>query len=60
MRDFADENVATIRRVSHLCVAFEAEIRIALREQLVVDATVWLMADHTTFAHRLMFVDERT
>lgn len=60
MRDFADENVAPVRRVSDLRMAFQAEIRIALGEELIVDAAVRLMADHATFTHRFVFVDERT
>ena len=41
-----------------LCVAAHAKIRVAFDEHLLVDRTVWTMADDAALAHRRMHKDE--
>ena len=56
---FADEEIAGLVCGSlHLDMALEAEIHIALHQQLAVDRSVGRMAARASFAHGFMFEDE--
>jgi hypothetical protein len=60
MRYLADVNLPSPGSAPvHLRVTTQAEIRIAFREHLAIHRTMGLMADHATFAHRLVLERER-
>ena len=46
-------------RRPHLRMTLEAEIIVTFDEHLGVDRTMWIVADHAAFAHRLVLKDER-